>query len=464
MNDLSIRFPNIYKTIIEQLGEEIFVCDGDGNIIFVNPASVEVNCIEAGDLLGRNVRDLVSEGLFSDSSTLHVLEKKEPVSVVQKLKDGRKILATGVPVFDNDGNISLVISTSKDVKAVNQLLNTIDSRDAEIESLREEVFAGSGFITSDRSTAELKDTIIRIAPLDMPILIHGDIGVEKNQAAKTVHSFSKRSNAPLMSLNCFTISGPSLESELFGHEETAPSGGYSETRKGMLELADGGTLLISDIDQMPLSVQRKLHGYLETSQFTRSGGSKMITSDTRIIATTCCDLRQMSEEGSFLKELYFSLNTILLHIPSLSSRPGDIELIARSGITKLNAKYKGNKRLSDKALGTLASYDWPGNIKELEHTLESAYILCDSALIGSDTIHKVLHGSDSEDSNIKLLFNDIIPLRKAKEDLEKQLVLRAYAIYKTTYKAAEALGVNQSTVSKILKKYREEKNQQHEND
>ena len=177
MNDLLSGFSNIYKTIIEQLGEEIFVCDGTGKILFVNPASVEINRIDADNILGRNVKDLVREGFFSDSSTLHVLEKKEPVSVVQKLKDGRKILATGIPVFDDDGNISIVISTSKDVEAVNQLLNTIDSRDAEIESLREEVFAGSGFITSDRSTSELKDTIIRIAPLDMPILIHGDIGV-----------------------------------------------------------------------------------------------------------------------------------------------------------------------------------------------------------------------------------------------------------------------------------------------
>ena len=188
MNDLLSGFSNIYKTIIEQLGEEIFVCDGTGKILFVNPASVEINRIDAGNILGRNVKDLVREGFFSDSSTLHVLEKKEPVSVVQKLKDGRKILATGIPVFDDDGNISIVISTSKDVEAVNQLLNTIDSRDAEIESLREEVFAGSGFITSDRSTSELKDTIIRIAPLDMPILIHGDIGVEKNQAARRWHA------------------------------------------------------------------------------------------------------------------------------------------------------------------------------------------------------------------------------------------------------------------------------------
>ena len=455
MNDLLSGFSNIYKTIIEQLGEEIFVCDGTGKILFVNPASVEINRIDADNILGRNVKDLVREGFFSDSSTLHVLEKKEPVSVVQKLKDGRKILATGIPVFDDDGNISIVISTSKDVEAVNQLLNTIDSRDAEIESLREEVFAGSGFITSDRSTSELKDTIIRIAPLDMPILIHGDIGVEKNQAAKTIHSFSKRSNEPFINLNCFTISGSTLEIELFGYETSTPTGGYSEIRKGMLELADGGTLLISDIDQMPISIQRKLHGYLETSQFTRAGGSKMVTSDTRIIATTCTDLRQLSEEGTFLRELYFSLNTIPLHIPPLSGRPGDIAVIARANFSKLNSKYKGNKRLSDKALGTLASYDWPGNIKELEHILESAYILCDSALIGSETIHKVLHGNDTDSNNMKLLFNDIIPLRKAKEELEKQLVLRAYEIYKTTYKAAEALEVNQSTVSKILKKYRE---------
>ena len=116
----------------------------------------------------------------------------------------------------------------------------------------------------------------------------------------------------------------------------------------------------------------RLHGYLETSRFTRIGGTKTIEADTRILATTCSNLKEMSEDGSFLKELYYSLNTVPLHIPPLSKRTGDIAVIARSYISKLNSKYKGNKLLGNRAIGTLTSHDWPGNIKELEQVLESA--------------------------------------------------------------------------------------------
>ena len=445
---------NIYKTIIENLGEEIFVSDGTGKILFVNPASVEVNRIEAEKIIGRNVNDLVKEGLFSESSTVQVLKEKKPVSIVQKLKDGRKVLASGCPLYDDNGEIIMVISTSKDVEAVNQLLNTIDTQDAEIESLREEIFTEAGFISSDEFTKEIKERIKRIAPLDMPILIQGEVGVEKNQAANSIHSFSKRKNAPFINLNCFTIHGSALEIEIFGYEESSPVSGYTEVKKGMLELAHGGTLLISDIEQLPFHIQMRLHGYLETSRFTRTGGTKTIKADTRILATTCSNLKEMSEEGSFLKELYYSLNTVPLHIPPLSKRTGDIAVIARSYISKLNSKYKGNKLLGNRAIGTLTSHDWPGNIKELEHVLESAYILSDSTIINSEIIHKAIHGNQNDNKSINIYCNDIMPLKEAKQELEKQLVLRAYETYKTTSKAADVLKVNQSTVSKILKKYK----------
>lgn len=455
INNIVSASENIYKTIVENIGEEIFVCDGKGIVLFANPASLEVNHVTEEEIIGKNVKELVKKGIFSESSTIRAIKERKPVSIVQNLSSGRRALATGNPVFDENGEISIVISTSKDVDAVNQLINTINTQDAQIESLREEIFSASGLLTYEKSSQELKEKIKRVAPLNMPLLIKGDVGVEKNQAAKTIHTLSPRRSFPFINLNSFILHHAALEIKLFGYEESSPTSGSTEVKKGMIELADGGTLLISDIEHLPGDIQRRLHGYLETNQFTRTYGSKMITADTRIIATTCSDLKKMSDEGSFMKELYYSLNTVPITIPPLSERSGDISIIARSHISKLNAKYKSNKMLDHKALGTLASYSWPGNTKELEQVLESAYILCDTTIISSNAIHTAIHGSREENEDIKIYCNDIIPLKDAKHELEKQLVLRAYETYKTTYKAAEALGVNQSTVSKILKKYRQ---------
>ncbi|MCF0143909.1 MAG: PAS domain-containing protein, partial [Firmicutes bacterium] len=127
-NDLK---KNVYKTIVENLGQEIFVSDGDANVLFANPASIEINELDVDDIIGRNVRDLLADGYFSESSTLKVLEEKKPVSILQTLKGGKRIIANGIPIFDDEGNISMVITSSQDIDAVNTLLETLDKQEEE---------------------------------------------------------------------------------------------------------------------------------------------------------------------------------------------------------------------------------------------------------------------------------------------------------------------------------------------
>ncbi|MDD6190066.1 MAG: sigma 54-interacting transcriptional regulator [Firmicutes bacterium] len=448
------KLDNIYKTIVEHLGEEIFVCDGEGNVLFVNPASIEISEFETQDVIGRNMRDLMAEGYFSQSSTLTVLRERKPVSILQTTKSGNQVIATGIPIFDEKGNIELVITSSQDIHAVDKLLDTLDKQRQEIETLRRELSKSSEIDVTDPASLKIKDSLEKVASLDIPLLIYGESGTGKQVAARHVHFYSNRSEKPFVTVTCTDSDEEYLDKEIFGAEDSSLNGERRNIKQGKLDYANEGTLVINNISHLPMRLQSKLFNYIDKGTFTRYGGSQEVKSSARIIAVTGSDLKSMSKSGEFMKSLYYKLDTVPLSIPPLRNRIRDIPYLANQYISKYNAKYNAKKIFNKDALGVLTSHTWPGNLIELDKTVESAYIMSDGPVIKGSTVYDVIHGStEQEESKYKVYCEDIIPLKEAKHQLEEQLVKRAYEIYKTTYKTAEALGVNQSTVSRILKKY-----------
>ena len=446
---------NIYKTIVENLGVEIFVSDGDGNVLFVNPESIEINELDVDNIIGRNVRDLLDEGYFEESSTLRVLKEKKTVSVLQNLKNGKQIIATGVPMFDDNGEISMVFTTSQDIDAVNDLLETLHQQQQEIQTLKRELSRNIDFETVDPASVKVRATLERVSSMDIPVLISGESGTGKHVAARYIHFSGRRSEEPFIVVNCTSDDSDFLEREIFGQEIETSDGKTRSIRQGKLDFANRGTLALNNISYMPLRVQSKLFEYIDTGRFKRAGGNHEVSSTARIVAMTGMDLQTLSETGMFMKSLYYRLATVPINIPPLRNRIKDIPYLANQYISRYNNKYKTKKILSRDAMGKLTSHSWPGNLIELDQTIESAYIMSDGPVILGDTIYEVLHGNqDSDDNKGSVYCEDIIPLKEAKHQLEEQLVKRAFEVYKTTHKTAEALGVNQSTVSRILNKYK----------
>ena len=445
---------NIYKTIVENLGVEIFVSDGEGNVLFVNPASIAINELEVDNLVGRNVSELIDEGYFRESSTLRVLEEKKTVSLLQNLKHTKQVVATGVPIFDEDGNIEMVITTSQDIEVVNQLLQTLDEQEKEIDMLKRQLQKTSDVEVEDPASIKVKTAMEMVASLDMPILISGESGTGKHDAARYIHYFGKRRDEHFFSVNCISADPDFLEQEIFGRETRSEDGKSEVVIQGKLDMADAGTLALNNISYMPPQIQSKLFEYIVTGEFTRAGGGRRVRSNARIIAMTGMDLKTLSETGMFMKELYYKLNTVPIQVPPLRQRVKDIPLLANQYVAKCNEKYKLKKILNKDALGKLTSHAWPGNLIELDQVIESAYVMTDGPVIKGDTIYNVIHGADEKETGRGSVYcEDIIPLKEAKHQLEEQLTRRAYEVYKTTAKAAEALGVNQSTVSRILNRY-----------
>lgn len=233
---------------------------------------------------------------------------------------------------------------------------------------------------------EMAHQIQQIANCHSTVLIHGESGAGKEVVAKTMHAHSPRRDKVMLAVNCAALSSTLLESELFGHEKGAFTGA-EQMRKGRFELADGGTLLLDEISEISPELQAKLLRVLQEQQFERVGSSTTLDVDVRVIATTNRDLAQSVADGSFRQDLYYRLNVLPIHVPSLRQRIDDVPLLAGHFLKKVAAREgRESKQFDAGAAGVLKQYGWPGNVRELQNICERASVFAHGNIIGAETI------------------------------------------------------------------------------
>lgn len=228
-----------------------------------------------------------------------------------------------------------------------------------------------------------------VAPSDATILVRGETGTGKELIATAVHNLSKRKNGPFIKLNCAAISETLLESELFGHEKGAFTDA-KETRKGRFELADGGTLFLDEIGDITPSLQVKLLRILQEQEFERVGGTKTIKTNVRLVAATNRNLEEMVKKGEFREDLFYRLNVIPINLPPLRERYEDVKLLVEHYLRKFMKEHRKQMSLSKPALELLLDYPWPGNIRELQNTMERIVLICPEGEIMPEMLNHVL--------------------------------------------------------------------------
>ena len=228
-----------------------------------------------------------------------------------------------------------------------------------------------------------------VAPSDATILIRGETGTGKELIATAVHNLSKRKNAPFIKLNCAAISETLLESELFGHEKGAFTDA-KEARKGRFELADGGTLFLDEIGDITPSLQVKLLRILQEQEFERVGGNKTIKTNVRLVAATNRNLEEMVKNGTFREDLFYRLNVIPVNLPPLRERYEDVKLLVEHYLHKFMQEHRKQMNFSKSALEILLDYPWPGNIRELQNTMERIVLICPNGTVEPEMLNHVL--------------------------------------------------------------------------
>ncbi len=249
-----------------------------------------------------------------------------------------------------------------------------------------------GLIGESVALKQVIDKVIQVADTDITVLLEGESGVGKDVTAKAIHEISHRKHNDLVIVNCGAIPEGIIESELFGHEKGAFTGAH-EAREGYFEKANGGTIFLDEIGDMPANVQVKLLRVLESGEYFRVGSSKARTTDVRVIAATNKDLWQLVQDEEFREDLYYRLDTVKVKLPPLRERPDDIIPIFRKFVTEFSAKYDSVfKGFSDEAKELLISYRWPGNVRELRNVAEQLVVLEKSEFIDKEKLQKYLKG------------------------------------------------------------------------
>jgi DNA-binding NtrC family response regulator len=311
------------------------------------------------------------------------------------------------------------------------------------ERLRADVSSESEIVGDSPPIQKLKGLIARVAPSDGRVLVMGENGTGKELVAAAIHAGSTRRQGPFVRLNCGAVPKDLVESELFGHEKGAFTGAIA-SRKGRFELADGGTLLLDEIGDMPMVMQTKLLRVLQEGQFERVGGSRSIEVDVRVVAATNRDLAAMVGQGTFREDLYYRLNVLTLRMPPLRERREDIPLLVNHFV-RPGAKGAG-MTLAGGAIAALQRYDYPGNVRELQNVIERLAILHRGETIQASHVQEMLSMSNGKSAQARgTLYQFGASLRELLRDVERQIIVEAIAAHGNSKSAAAvALGTERS--------------------
>ncbi|OUM87691.1 MAG: hypothetical protein BAA01_09825 [Bacillus thermozeamaize] len=449
-NDVACLLNPEAQMILNSSFDGIMISDGNGVVQWANEASARICGLPLEELVGKTTEELEKAEVFRPSITLMVLKNKKPVTYFQNTKSGRKVLVTGSPIFDESGKIRWVICNSRDITELLNLRAQLELAEkkakrfqSELEALKIRSDITMDFVMESDHIKRLVSMVLRIAPKDVTVLILGESGVGKNALAAMIHNASNRNLGPFIEINCGAIPESLFESELFGYEPGAFTGAQRQGKKGQIELANGGTLFLNEVGELPLSMQAKLLTFLQEGYFYRVGGTKPVRADVRVIAATNRDLAEMVTRGEFRADLYYRLNVVSLTISPLRERPEDILVLAEYFLDQFNRKHGTNKKYAPETLHLMLNYSWPGNARELRNAIERAVVISESEWILP---------SDLQVDTERL--QPAVSLKQALEQFEKDLLTRAFKIYGSTHKVAQALKISQPTIVRKSKKYR----------
>ncbi|SDJ06488.1 sigma-54 interaction domain-containing protein [Alteribacillus bidgolensis] len=449
---------------LDQLPAAIFVADSQGHVIWNNKRSEEGIGIPREKIKGKHVTELEKSNILNPSLTRLVLEKRSPVTRVQELNANVKRVTVSGPIYNEDGEIDIVISVSHSLDEIDQngdrmdelkeLLQTYMCQLQQVYSLESKSVAERTITGNSKAVEHLKYSIQRVSDLSSTVLLTGETGVGKSFVAQVIHQLSNRSSGPYLSLNCGTIPESLLESELFGYVKGAFTGASQAGKSGLVETAEGGTLFLDEIGELPYTMQVKLLELLEDKTFMPIGGTKKKAADIRIIAATNQPLEKMVEEKHFRSDLYYRLNVFGINIPPLRERKEDVSTLAYIFLHQYNKEYGKFISLSSEAVDLLTQYKWPGNIRELENVIERTVVFSPEEVVRPKHLPGFIQKETLLPENMIFQKNSDETLYDFLERVEKDIIFLTAEQHPNTREIAKNLGMTQPTLIRRMKKYR----------
>lgn len=445
-----VRF---YETILDNIHNGVMITDREGKIIFFSKTYGNFLGVDPEKMMGRHCTEVL------ENTRMHIVAKTgiPEINHPHRIK-GQDMVVQRIPIVKNGEVIAVygqvMFKDVRDVHALSKKLNLLESKvefyEKELETLRSSKYTINNIVGKSHRMEELKKLALKAAQSNSPVLLIGESGTGKELFAHAIHHASERRPFPFIRLNCAAIPKDLLEAELFGYEPGAFTGAGPKGKPGKFELAHQGTIFLDEISDLPLEMQPKLLRVLEEKETERLGGTRITRSNFRLIAATQENLEKSVEQGRFRKDLYYRLNVIPIHIPPLRERKEDIPLIVETLIQNLNKELGTSvTRISPEVMTIFENYDWPGNIRELSNILERMIYAAEGNSI--EVHHLPFFLRNLEEESVK---EHPAPLRRLREDFEKEALIHAIRISKNNKnKAARLLGIHRTAIYKKMKKF-----------
>lgn len=454
-NKLSLSYSEFVR-LIDELYDEVLVYDNNYMIVYINKACERHYGMTQKEMIGRSFWDFESQ-YWNLSVLPYVYREKKAIMQKQWTYMGSEILTIALPLFDHAGDIEYVVMSVRDDFSnvqLNQLYDVLSS------DLAKKTDFDNLIVYKSKQMQAVIEIIEQLKDIPSPCLILGETGVGKSLIGKYIHVKSQKYNKTFVNLNCAAIHKDLIETELFGYAQGAFTGSKKEGKKGLLEIADGGVLLLDEISELPFNLQAKLLQFIQEKEFYPVGAVTPVKVDVKIVAATNRNLKKMVEMNNFREDLYYRLNVFEIDIPPLRERKEDVLAITYFFLNKYNTAYQKEHKLSEEVIEIFLNYSWKGNVRELSNIIERLVVTAPDFMIMPWHLPKHLYEFESPVTSS----SQESSLAEAISALEREMVSKAYQELKSSRKVANKLGISQSTASRLIRKYIIETDFQETND
>ncbi len=449
--------------IIASCDDGLWTCDGNGTILRMNAASLRLNMLNGADVVGRNISELIDEGVIDDSVTLKVMKSRQRETILQRTHTGRKLMVSGNPVFNPAGELIRVVANERDITELDALRKELEEQVAIKDQMRHQMLEmqlaelnATHIIARSPSMIKALGQALKLGQVNTTALILGESGTGKGVIADLIHKHSSRADHPMIKINCGAIPETLVETELFGYEKGAFTGADQKGKPGYLELANHGVLFLDEIAELPLPSQVKLLRFLEDGHVSRVGGTRIRQIDARILCATHRDLPKMVTDGSFRQDLFYRLHVVPIRVPPLRERRECILPLIRHYLEHFSNRLDRSKppQVSHEAMDALMTYPYPGNVRELINLCERMVVMSEEERINLEHLPASLITASGDAINgYSGELKQGATLTQMLDAVECRILSEARQRCDNQAQMAKLLSVNQSTIARKLKKH-----------
>lgn len=416
--------------------------DREGKMVYINKVFSDFLQIPIEQMIGKTVTDINPTSKF----LISLNSKKADIATRHKFPNGKEAICHRIPILDNDGNLigGLGMLLFEEIQQMKNILHKCKLLDKELKLYKNEIarvntskYNLEDIIGQSEQILKCKRDVKKTAKVNLNVLITGESGVGKELFAHAIHNESERASMPFVSINCSAIPENLLESELFGYEEGAFTGAKKGGSIGKFEIADGGTVFLDEIGDMPYYMQAKILRTLQEKEIVRVGGQQAIPIDVRVISATHKNLIKMINDGKFREDLYYRINVLNIDVPPLRARKNDIKLLIDEFLLKFYKESGLYRKIPNSIEKILINYSWPGNVRELKNVIDKICVSAENVNIDLNDLPKFLLDESIKE---KISVGDM-GLNEIVENVEREVI-------ETVLKQCN---YNKSEAAKILK-------------